>query len=72
MECRAPFSFFSTTDIGITLNRYVYCCSHAGQCAKLNFRRFSQDMSLVDQALPMAAFTTIFGENLRRSQAWMR
>ena len=39
---RAPLSFFTSTDNGITLNR------------------FSQDMELVDQALPIAAFGTTF------------
>lgn len=38
----AKSTFFTTTDTGITLNR------------------FSQDMSLIDQALPMAAFTVTF------------
>ena len=39
---RAHLSFFTSTDNGITLNR------------------FSQDMALVDQALPSAAFSTTF------------
>ena len=39
---KAPLWFFTTTDSGVTLNR------------------FSQDMTLVDQALPMAFFETTF------------
>lgn len=38
---RAPFHFFTSTDNGMTLNR------------------FSQDMSLIDQALPFAFIATV-------------
>ncbi|OBT51212.1 hypothetical protein VE04_08393, partial [Pseudogymnoascus sp. 24MN13] len=55
---KAPFAFFTETDNGVTLNRYDYGTPDRRSLVTEN--RFSQDMQLVDQALPSAAFATTF------------
>ncbi|OBT61047.1 hypothetical protein VE03_09160 [Pseudogymnoascus sp. 23342-1-I1] len=55
----APFAFFTETDNGVTLNRYGYG-TPPDRRSLVTENRFSQDMQLVDQALPSAAFATTF------------
>jgi hypothetical protein len=47
---RAPFLYFSTTEIGVILNRLVR--PHSRGYSVLTCCRFSQDMQLVDRQLP--------------------
>lgn len=52
---RAPLLYFSTNDIGVTLNRLnVTPCS---VCRVLTYCRFSQDMQLVDKTLPSSVLS---------------
>ncbi|KFY37136.1 hypothetical protein V494_04888 [Pseudogymnoascus sp. VKM F-4513 (FW-928)] len=55
---KAPLAFFTETDNGVTLNRYY--CGTLDRRFLVTENRFSQDMQLVDQALPSAAFSTTF------------
>jgi ATP-binding cassette, subfamily C (CFTR/MRP), member 1 len=50
MKDRTPLLYFSTTDIGVILNRFVLTPCRA--CSMLTCCRFSQDMQLVDGNLP--------------------
>lgn len=58
---RAPTSFLTSTNAGTTLNRYVPCrFSVSFLSVVLTPPRFSQDLELIDNDLPMAIDQTVF------------
>jgi len=66
IRTRAPLSYFSITDTGVILNRFVM--NHFLKLTLLTYCRFSQDIQLVDRQLPQAIQTILVRKLDRSSQ----